>query len=90
MNDNQYRVLNIRQKMSFGGRIHGTEHGNPDFAALARDFGAAGYRIESDGEARQVVERALAEEGPVVVEVVIDPEELPPLNLEASLRMTVS
>jgi acetolactate synthase I/II/III large subunit len=90
MNDNQYRVLNIRQKMSFGGRIHGTEHGNPDFAGLARDFGAAGYRIESDGEAREVVEKALAEEGPVVVEVVIDPEELPPLNLEASLRMTLS
>lgn len=90
MNDNQYRVLNIRQKISFGGRIHGTEHGNPDFAELARNFGAAGYRIENDAEIQEVVEKAVAEEGPVVVEVILDPEELPPLNLEASLRMAAS
>ncbi len=42
INDNMYRVLNIRQRVQCGGRVIGTCHGNPDFAALARSFGAAG------------------------------------------------
>lgn len=89
MNDFQYRVLNIRQKLTFGGRVYGTEHGNPDFAALARDFGAAGFRIEKDGEMSDVLERAVAEDGPVVVDIIIDPDDLPPLNFAAALRMSI-
>ncbi len=89
MNDNQYRVLNIRQRLQFGGRVMGTEHGNPDFAALARDFGAAGYRLENESETREVLEKAVAEKGPVVVDVILDPDDLPPLNIEASLRMSM-
>ena len=89
MNDSQYRVLNIRQKLQFGGRIHGTEHGNPDFAALARDFGAAGYRLDRDSDTRDVLEKALAEKGPTVIDVIIDQDDLPPLNIEANLRMSM-
>jgi len=89
MNDSQYRVLNIRQKLSFAGRVHGTEHGNPDFAELARSFGAAGYRLDREELIEEVLDSALAEEGPVVVDVIIDPEDLPPLNLEATLRMSM-
>jgi acetolactate synthase-1/2/3 large subunit len=89
MNDSQYRVLNIRQKLQFGGRIHGTEHGNPDFAALARDFGAAGYRLDRDSDTRDVLEKALAEKGSTVIDVIIDQDDLPPLNIEANLRMSM-
>jgi acetolactate synthase-1/2/3 large subunit len=89
MNDSQYRVLNMRQKLSFQGRVHGTEHGNADFAALAKSFGAAGYRLDREADMEAVLEKALAEEGPVVVDVTIDPEDLPPLNLEATLRMSM-
>jgi acetolactate synthase-1/2/3 large subunit len=89
MNDSQYRVLNIRQKLSFQGRVLGTEHGNPDFAELAKAFGAAGYRIDSDDRIEEVLDSALAEKGPVVIDVIIDPDELPPLNLEANLRMSM-
>jgi hypothetical protein len=28
-------------------------------------------------------------EGPAVVDVIIDPDDLPPLNLEATLRMSM-
>ncbi len=47
LNDYQYRVLNFKQKLQFGGRVLGTEHGNPDFADLARCFGASGYRLDT-------------------------------------------
>lgn len=89
MNDSQYRVLNIRQKLTFQGRIHGTEHGNPDFAALAKTFGAAGYTIKGDEDIEGVLDKAMAEAGPVVVDVLIDPDDLPSLNLEATLRMSM-
>ena len=89
MNDSQYRVLNIRQKLSFAGRVHGTEHGNPDFAELARSFGAAGYRLDREELIEEVLDAALAEEGPVVIDVILDSDDLPPLNLEANLRMSM-
>lgn len=90
MNDSMYRVLNIRQKLSFQGRIYGTEHGNPDFAALARSFGAVGIRLDRCEAVDEAVGRAMEEEGPVVVDVIIDPDDLPPLNLEANLRMSIA
>jgi acetolactate synthase-1/2/3 large subunit len=88
LNDFRYRVLNIRQKLQFGGRIIGTEHNNPDFAQLARCFGAAGYRLDSPGQVDQVLDAALAEKGLAVVDVLIDPDDLPPLNAEAFFRMS--
>lgn len=86
-NDNMYRVLNLRQRLQCGGRILGTCHGNPDFAALARTFGAAGWRLERPEEIVPVLEDALSAPGPAVVDVIIDPDDLPPLNIEATLRM---
>ncbi|MDM7999215.1 MAG: thiamine pyrophosphate-binding protein [Dehalococcoidia bacterium] len=88
LNDFRYRVLNFRQKLQFGGRIIGTEHNNPDFAQLAKCFGAAGYRLDSPEQVDRVLDSALAAKGPVVVDVIIDPEDMPPMNAEATLRMS--
>ena len=88
LNDFRYRVLNFRQKLQFGGRIIGTEHNNPDFAQLARCFGAVGYRLDSPDQVDQVLDAALAAKGPVVVDVLIDPDDVPPMNAEATLRMS--
>lgn len=87
INDCMYRVLNLRQRIQYQGRILGTCHTNPDFAALAEDFGARGFKMEKVEEIVPVLEEALAEEGPVVVEVISDPDDVPPMNLEATLRM---
>jgi acetolactate synthase-1/2/3 large subunit len=88
LNDFRYRILNFRQKLQFGGRIIGTEHNNPDFAQLARCFGAAGYRLDSPEQVDQVLDAALAAKGLAVVDVLIDPDDTPPANLEAFLRMS--
>jgi acetolactate synthase-1/2/3 large subunit len=90
LNDFRYRVLNFRQKLQFGGRIIGTEHNNPDFAQLARCFGAAGYRLDSPDQVDQVLDAALATKGLAVVDVLIDPDDVPPMNAEATLRMSAS
>jgi acetolactate synthase-1/2/3 large subunit len=89
INDNMYRVLNLRQKVQCGGRVLGTCHGNPDFTALARSFGASGFRLERVEDITGILSEALAAPGPAVVDVIIDPNDLPPLNLEATLRMSM-
>ncbi len=88
LNDFRYRILNFRQKLQFGGRIIGTEHNNPDFAQRARCFGAAGYRLDSPEQVDKVLDAVLAERGLAVVDILIDPDDVPPSNVEAFLRMS--
>jgi acetolactate synthase-1/2/3 large subunit len=90
LNDFQYRVLKLRQRLQFGGRVLGTEHGNPDFADLARCFGAAGYRLYRPDQIGPVLDAALSQRGPVLIDVIIDPEDLPPTNVQATLRMSAA
>ncbi|MDB4872736.1 MAG: pyruvate oxidase [Gemmatimonadales bacterium] len=51
-----------------------------DFAKAAEAMGGAGYRIETPDQAGDVLDRALAEAGPVIIHAVTDPNEpmLPP------------
>ncbi len=88
-NDGMYRVLNFRQRIQFGGRIYGTEHGNPDFAEIATAFGATGFRIARDSEIEEVLIESLKTEGPVVVDALIDRDNVPPFNIQASLKMSL-
>ncbi|MEW5945238.1 MAG: thiamine pyrophosphate-binding protein [bacterium] len=87
-NDNAYRVLLFRQKLQLMGRVHGTLHSNPDFALLARSFGALGIRLENPDEVQPLVKEAMEADEPVVVDVIIDAEDLAPTNLQAVLAMS--
>ena len=49
-----------------------------DFAAYARQLGLEGIRVETPGEVGPAWDRALSHEGPVLLDVVTDPE-VPPL-----------
>ncbi len=49
-----------------------------DFAAVARGFGIAGFTIEDPKRCGAILDRALATEGPVLIEAVVDPN-APPL-----------
>ncbi len=87
VNDNSYRVLLLRQMIQKQGRIIGTLHGNPDFAELARIFGIEGATATSDEEAERLAKEMLEREGPYLLEIRIPQSDLPPLNLDATLRM---
>ncbi len=88
LNDFCYRVLNFRQRIQFGGHVLGTEHGNPDFAQLAKCFGATGYRVDAPEKVAEILDTALNAPGPSVIDVIIDPDDMPPMNAEATLRMS--
>ncbi|MFQ5949028.1 MAG: ubiquinone-dependent pyruvate dehydrogenase, partial [Acidimicrobiia bacterium] len=54
----------------------GTELNNPNFAKVAEAMGATGIRVEDPSEVRPALERALATDGPVLVDVLTNPSEL--------------
>jgi pyruvate dehydrogenase (quinone) len=59
-----------------------------DFALHAQACGAAGFTIEEPKEAGDVLRRALAHDGPAVIQAVVDPNE-PPLPGNISMEQSV-
>ena len=78
---NNGRLGMVELEMEAAGLPHfGCELKNPNFAALAQAVGLEGIRVEDPAEARPALEKALASNGPVLVDVVTDPNvlSLPP------------
>lgn len=69
MNDNQYTSIERGQLRRFGKRI-GVELVNPDFVQFAESFGAIGLRVEDIDDFRPTLEKALALDKPVIIEVI--------------------
>ncbi|MGZ9159703.1 MAG: acetolactate synthase large subunit [Candidatus Limnocylindrales bacterium] len=69
--DDGYGLIDWKQRNEFG-RPFAVEFGNPDFVAYAESFGIAGFRPNSTADLYPTLMRALAVEGPSVVEVPID------------------
>ncbi|MGP1674713.1 MAG: acetolactate synthase large subunit [Candidatus Limnocylindrales bacterium] len=69
--DDGYGLIDWKQRNEFG-RPFAVEFGNPDFVAYAESFGIAGFRPTSTAELYPTLMRALAVDGPSVVEVPID------------------
>lgn len=76
LNNFGYGNIKIRQQTQFEGRLIGCEYGNPDFAALARLFGAWGERVTEPEDLQGALRRALDAGTPAVVDVHVDPEEI--------------
>jgi pyruvate dehydrogenase (quinone) len=55
---------------------YGTDLKNPDFAKMATAIGIAGIRVENPEELKPAMEKALAHPGPVLIDVVVNPNEL--------------
>ncbi len=87
VNDNSYRVLYLRQVLQKEGKVFQTILENPDFKMLAESMGIKAMRVETDEEADRALE-FLKDRGPLLVEIVIDRDELPPLNMEYTLKMS--
>jgi acetolactate synthase-1/2/3 large subunit len=62
--------------MTYPERVSGTDLRNPDFAALAQAYGAAGETVVRTGEFAPAFERALASARPALIHVRIDPQAL--------------
>ncbi|GAA3953568.1 ubiquinone-dependent pyruvate dehydrogenase [Chitinophaga oryziterrae] len=54
----------------------GTDLKNPDFAKMAAAIGIKGIRVESPENIQEAIEKALAHDGPVLIDVVVNPSAL--------------
>lgn len=67
----------VEVEMKAAGLLtYGTTLDNPDFAQMARGIGIHGVRVEDPGELRSAVQEALAHDGPAVLDVVVNRQEL--------------
>ena len=64
------------EMMVVGYEPFGTDVRNPDFGAVARAAGIHGERVERAEDVRPAIERALAHDGPALVDFVTDPRAL--------------
>ncbi len=60
------------QQSQFGGRTIGSELENPDFMRAGRELRRCGERVHDPHALRGALERALASDGPALLEVVLD------------------
>jgi acetolactate synthase I/II/III large subunit len=85
-NNASYGTIRSHQERAFPNRQYGTDLSNPDFAALARAYGAVGYCICDAGQAAAVVAEAMSAKGPVVIEVRSDVRQSLEKSLAAASR----
>ncbi len=86
VNNGMYGTIRMHQERSYPGRVFGTELANPDFAALARAYGANGEVVERTAEFAAAFERALAADRPSLIELRIAPEAITPTTTLTELR----
>ncbi len=78
VNNAMYGTIRMHQERKYPDRVSGTDLKNPDFAAFARSFGANGERVETTEDFPPAFERALAADGPTLIELKIDPQAITP------------
>jgi pyruvate dehydrogenase (quinone) len=90
-NNGALGFIELEQK-STGFLDFGTELQNPNFAAMAEAMGIRGIRIEDPGEVAEGIATALAHNGPVLVDAVVNRTELampPSITVEMAKGFTL-
>jgi len=86
VNNGMYGTIRMHQEREYPEHVSGTELRNPDFAALARAYGAEGHTVRSLEGFQSAVETALAAPVASIIEVQTDPNIISPRATIDSLR----
>ncbi|HVX13932.1 MAG TPA: ubiquinone-dependent pyruvate dehydrogenase [Pirellulales bacterium] len=90
-NNGALGFIELEQK-STGFLDFGTELKNPNFAAMAEAVGIRGIRLEDAADVEPGIKAALAEDGPVLIDAVVNRQELaipPKITLEMAKGFTL-
>jgi acetolactate synthase-1/2/3 large subunit len=74
IDNGMYGTIRMHQERHYPKRVYGTALENPDFAALARAYGAAGETVTRTEQFAPALERALGANRPALLHVVVDPQ----------------
>jgi acetolactate synthase-1/2/3 large subunit len=86
INNGLYGTIRMYQEREYPGRYPATELKNPDFAALARAYGAHGETVTETAQFAPAFERAFAAGKPAVIELRLDPEAITSRTTLTKLR----
>jgi len=85
-NNSTLGTIRMHQEREYPERVVGTDLVNPDFAALARSYGAVGLRVERSGDFRAALQEALRADKPVVMDIITDKENISVAATLAEIR----
>ena len=85
-NNGIYGTIRMHQERKYPGRVAGTSIVNPDFAALAKSFGADGCVVERDEDFEAALRDGLSADRPYVIDLKLDPEAITPLETLTGVR----
>jgi sulfoacetaldehyde acetyltransferase len=71
-NNNQWGAEKKNQIDYYDNRFVGANLDNPDFARIAQDMGALGFRVEEPSQVKDAVREALNSGKPAVIDAIID------------------
>jgi len=76
VDNGMYGTIRMHQERTYPAREFGTALANPDFAALARAYGAHGETVAHTAEFAPAFERALSAGRPALLHLKLDPQAL--------------
>jgi pyruvate dehydrogenase (quinone) len=85
LKNNTLGQIKWEQMVFLGNPEYGCDLAPIDFAAFARACGGKGFTIEDPADCGDILEAALNEPGPVIVDAVVDPHE-PPMPPKTSVQ----
>jgi acetolactate synthase-1/2/3 large subunit len=86
INNGMFGTTRMHQERHYPGRISGTELHNPDFAALARAYGAHGEVVTKTEDFEAAFERAWNAGTAALLELRIDPDSVSPRATLSAIR----
>jgi len=86
VNNGMYGTIRMHQEREYPERIIGTDLANPDFAALARAYGAFGEKVETTEQFAPAFKRAVASGKAALLELRLDPEAITPRASLSQIR----
>ncbi|GLK80182.1 thiamine pyrophosphate-binding protein [Methylopila turkensis] len=86
IDNGQYGTIRMHQEREFPGAPFGTALRNPDFAALARAYGAEGFTVAERGAFAPAFAAARACGRPALIHVTIDADAISPATTLTAIR----
>ena len=86
VNNGMLGTIRMHQERGYPERVHATTLANPDFAALARAYGAFGEKVTRTEDFAGVFKAAQAAGKAAVIELIVDSEALTPEQSLTAIR----
>ncbi len=86
VNNGTYGTIRMHQETHYPGRVIATKLTNPDFAALARSYGAHGETVTATGDFPAAFDRARKAGKPALIQLMLDPDVTTPSTTLTALR----